>query len=330
MNRNRKFFLKFGVFIILLIGLNALFSFLYDRGMIYYRLNRNQDHQFEVFSDTLRYLMLGNSHNVVNPMILGNSFSYVTPRELYTQTYFKLKYILEKTNKRPENILLSVDPVNFSPKTENDLTFDGYWKKYINYFELAREYRDPHFLMNWFMGNFCTYAGNFKFIFQSIRYFRFDLDMIKLGYLPRQNFQNFAREPNREGQGLIRATAYLSSYNKKSELGSVRYYCRILDLCRQYNIRPILLRMPQTEEYQKEANKLVNIAKLDREILAFSHLYSSNFILLDYRNEFIDKPEYFFNADHLNPTGATIISNKIRKTLVKLNSSEKLNPNSTK
>ena len=248
MHRNKIFFKKLSVFILLVLGLNAALNAIYDRWMFFHRLNRNQDRQFEAYSDTLKYLMLGNSHDMVNPTIVGNSFCYVSPRELYLQTYYKFRYILEKNKKKPECILLSIDPVNFSPKAENDIMFDGYWRKYLDYVELAREYQDPYYLLRWFNGNFYAYAGGYQYIFKTLMYFQFDISQIKNGYLPQRDFHNFAKEPNRENLGIERATAYLASYSEKSDLGAVKYYCRILDLCKKYNIRPILLRMPLTDE----------------------------------------------------------------------------------
>jgi hypothetical protein len=261
--------------------------------------------------------MLGNSHNRVSPAILGNGFCYIMPKEIYTQTYYKLKYILEKTNKRPENILLSIDPVNFSPRAETELSFDGYWRKYLNYFELARDYHSSDYLVNWFTGNFFSYAGNYRYVLMSIQFFKANLNQIKNGYIPARNYLNFAKESNREAIGFEVATAYLSSYSKNSILGETRYYLKILDLCKQYNIHLILLRMPMTDEYLKYARKLIDLDKLDREIIDLTRNHCDDFKVFDYRNEFHGKPEYFFNADHINPDGVTIISSKIKEELEK-------------
>ena len=317
MNRNKSFFKKLFVFLLLAVAINLLLNTVYDHWMYYFRLNRNQDSQYEAFSDTLKYLMLGNSHNIVVPEILGNSFSYVTPRELYPQTYYKFRYILEHGRKKPAHILISIDPLNFGPKAESDLTFDGYWRKYLDYAELIRDTGDPGYILNWVTGNFFAYVGNFKFIFHSILYLNFDFSQIKNGYFPRRNYRNFGQEPNRDAQGLEKATAYLASYNKKSTLGAERYYGRILDLCTQYDVRPILLRMPLTDEYLKQANKMVDIEKLDRDIIDFTRQHNSHFKIFDFRNEFHGKPEYFFNADHVNPIGAAIITKKIKDELQK-------------
>ena len=126
----------------------------YNHWMYYFRLARVQDQQFKARTGPLKYLMLGNSHNRANREILGNGFCYIMPKETYIETYYKFKYILDKTNIRPEYILLSVDPVNFSPRAETELSFDGYWKKYINYFELVRDFHDPGYLVNLLNGYF--------------------------------------------------------------------------------------------------------------------------------------------------------------------------------
>ncbi len=316
MKQNKRFFVKFLVFLILVIGINTVLNAVYDQWMYYNRLNRNQDQQFLSFSDTLKYLMMGNSHNIVNPALLKNSYSYVTPRELYTHTYYKLKYILENTDKKPDYLLLSIDPLNFSPKAETDLTFDGYWRKYLDYCELISVSHDLSYLLNWASGHYFSYVGNFKFIYNSIPYLSLDFSKIKNGYFPRRNYRNFALEPKRDALGLERATAYLSSYNHQSVLGSVRYYTRILDLCSQYHIRPVLLRMPLSDEYLKHARQMVDMEKLDLDILGITSQHADDYILLDYRHTFSGQPEYFFNADHVNPIGANIISNKIREKLV--------------
>lgn len=317
MKRNKLFFKKLGVFVILVLALNIILNEVYNHWMYYFRLARTQDEQFQTYTGPLKYLMLGNSHNRVSPAILGNGFCYIMPKEIYTQTYYKLKYILEKTNKRPENILLSIDPVNFSPRAETELSFDGYWRKYLNYFELARDYHSSDYLVNWFTGNFFSYAGNYRYVLMSIQFFKANLNQIKNGYIPARNYLNFAKESNREAIGFEVATAYLSSYSKKSILGETRYYLKILDLCKQYNIHLILLRMPMTDEYLKYARKLIDLDKLDREIIDLTRNHCDDFKVFDYRNEFHGKPEYFFNADHINPDGVTIISSKIKEELEK-------------
>ncbi|MEI6683977.1 MAG: hypothetical protein WCO44_15205 [Bacteroidota bacterium] len=324
MRRNKSFFTKLLVFILLVLALNEGLNLAYDHWMYYFRLARNQDRQFAASSDTLKYLMLGNSHNRVNPEILGNGFCYITPKEVYKQTYYKLRYILEKTPRKPENILLSIDPVNFSPRAENDLTFDGYWRKYLDYRELAREYNDPGYFLNWFAGTFFSYVGNYKYVYMSILFRNTDYNKIRYGYFPARNYKNFAKEPNRMALGYETASAYLGSYSKKSELGESKYYCKILEMCRQYHIHLFLLRMPLTDEYLSYARKIVDIDKVDREILDVTRNHCSDYHLLDYRNEFHGKPEFFFNADHVNPAGAAIVSRKIKEEIEKIITFEKM------
>jgi hypothetical protein len=317
MNRNKLFFKKLLIFIVLVTGLNLLLNTVYNHGMYYFRMSRLQDEQFAAHPDSIKYLMLGNSHDRINPEILGNGFSYIMPKEIYTQTYYKVKYILEKTGKRPEYIFLSIDPVNFSPRAAEELSFDGYWRKYIDYFELARESHSPAYLFNWFTGNFFSYVGNYRYVLMSLQFYNADLSQIKNGYIPARDYLNFAKAPDREALGFGIATVYLSSYSRESTLGDTRYYCKILDLCKQYRIHLILLRMPMTDEYLKYARKLVDLDKLDREIIDVTNTRTSDYRVFDFRNEFHGKPEYFFNADHVNPAGVAIISMKIKQEIEK-------------
>jgi hypothetical protein len=315
MNRNQRFFLKLFVFLILVLILNAGLNATYDRWMYYFRLARNQDEQFRQLPDTLKYLMLGNSHNRISPEILGDGFCYITPKESYQQTYYKLKYILEKTDKRPRYILLSIDPVNFSPKAENDRSFDGYWRKYLDYEELARENGDPTYLLNQLTGSFFSYVGNYKYAYMSVLFFNTDMKKIKRGYFPARNYKNFAKEPKREALGYFVATTYFAGFEKNMKIGSTDYYRRILELCKAYKIHLILLRMPLTDEYLKYACKMVDFEKLDGEIMAFTRDHCGDFELFDFRNEFHGRPEYFFNADHINPAGVEIVSAKLKEQI---------------
>jgi hypothetical protein len=283
--------------------------------MYYFRLARTQDRQFEALTSSPRYLMLGNSHNRINPGIIGNAFCYIMPKEVYTQTYYKLKYILERTGKKPEAIFLSIDPVNFSPKACTELPFDGYWKKYLDYRELAEEYKDPIYLSYWAGGTLFSYVGNYRYAYMSLFYLGYDPDQIKNGYIPARDYLNFAKDPNRDIQAYAIATAYLSSYSGKSLIGDCRYYVKILELCKQYGIELILLRMPLSDEYLKYAGRIIDIERVDHEILELTRKHCTNFRLYDFRHEFEGKQGYFFNADHINPAGVSIISEKIRKDL---------------
>jgi hypothetical protein len=151
----------------------------------------------------------------------------------------------------------------------------------------------------------------------SLQFINADLTEIRNGYIPARNYRNFAKEPDHEALGFEIATVYLSSYGKKSILGETKYYCKLLELCRQYKIHLILLRMPQSDDYLKYARKLVDLDKLDREIVDLTRKHNNDFQVFDYRNFFQGKPEYFFNADHINPDGVTIISTKLKEALDK-------------
>ena len=111
--------------------------------------------------------------------------------------------------------------------------------------------------------------------------------------------------------GLEGATAYLSAMAQARQ-GPETYFRKILSLCRDYNITPVLVRMPLTDEYLMHARKLVDLDDLDRQIEGIAAEETGNYIMFDFRETLSGKPELFFNADHVNPRGADIISEKFR------------------
>ena len=60
---------------------------------------------------------------------------------------------------------------------------------------------------------------------------------------------------------------------------------------------------------------MINIEKLDREIIELTRKHSDDFEVFDFRNEFSGQPGYFFNADHINPEGVAIVTQKIKAVL---------------
>ena len=148
-----------------------------------------------------------------------------------------------------------------------------------------------------------------------VKFIHADLSLIRNGYIPARNYRNFSKEPDREALGFEIATAYLSSYQKNPETGEMRYYGKIIALCREYKIHLILLRMPLTDEYLKYARRIVDYDKIDREVLEFTRRNCDDFRVFDFRNEFHGRQEYFFNADHINPDGVRIVSLKLKEAL---------------
>lgn len=312
---NKTFTYKIIVFAGFLILVNLGLDALYKNYVVHNILNNAKDEQFEAYDDTLKYLALGNSHNCINTHILENSFNYGSPGEHYIQTYYKLKHILEKTDKKPENVILFIDISSFGPVVSNRFEYNSYWIKYLDYFEIARIKKKREILGRWLEGKFFSYAGNYKDIRLSIYYF-FKIGELNLhhGYRPHRDYRNFAREEDKRKAARVKTSIYLTRegyFDRDLAL----YFERILKLCSGHDVNVILVRIPVTREYFQEASSIVPVDDLYRKIENIYSRYPNVQDIFDYHDLYFDHPEYFFDADHLNPEGSDMLTRKLREDL---------------
>ncbi|HAH58397.1 MAG TPA: hypothetical protein DCL86_09635, partial [Bacteroidales bacterium] len=196
---SKKFVLRSLLFIALLLLVNVMLDQSFKAFSVHNILNKRMDEQFAGYTDTLKYLSMGNSHNCVNTYLLEKSFNYGSPSENYIQSYYKLKHILEHSGKKPEYLLLQADISTYGAKIANRYEYNSYWIKYIDYPELARIKNDRQVLTKWLEGKFFSYAGNYKDVQLSIVY-RIKIKTLEMhnGFRPHRDYRNFAQEPNRQ------------------------------------------------------------------------------------------------------------------------------------
>ncbi len=311
----KNFIIRIVLFLLTLIVANTVLDQLYKKFVVHNLLNNTKDEQFNAYTGTLKYLSLGNSHNCVNTYILGNSFNYGSPGENYIQSYYKLKSILEKSDKKPENVILFADISSFGPKTANRLEYNSYWIKYIDYFELAKIKRNRDILSKWLEGKFFSFAGNYKDI-QLTFIYAIKIGKLELhnGYRPHRDFKNFAREQNRTKQARAKVNIYLSKQDYLDK--DIKFYFeRILQLCQDHGINVILIRIPVTREYFEESSNIVPVDELYEQVQVICTSYQNVTHFLDYHDLYFDHPEYFFDPDHLNPRGSDLFTERLKLDL---------------
>lgn len=322
MSMKKQFFKRLLLFLMLALAINFLLDRLYKGFVVHNLLNNAVDEQFEAYDDTLKYLSLGNSHNCINTYILDHSFNYMAPGEHYIQTYYKLNHIIEKEKKIPENIILFIDVADFNPVLSNRFEYNSYWVKYLDYFEIARVKGERKILAKWLEGKFFSYAGNYKDIELSIIY-RIKIKHVELhnGYRPHRDYRNFAEEKDKVKAGKEKVGIYLTreEYLDKDLL---YYFEKILRMCLDHHINVILVRIPVTREYYQEASRVIPVDKLYQDLEDSYNKYPNVLHVFDYHDLYFDHPEYFFDADHLNPKGSDLFTIRLKEDLKSLNFSE--------
>jgi hypothetical protein len=317
---SRRFVIRLILFLAILLVVNYALDRSFKAFSVHNTLNNMMDRQFAEYDDTLKYLALGNSHNCINTHILENSFNYGSPSENFIQSYYKLKYILEKSGKKPEYLILQADLSSFGPKISDRYEYNSYWIKYIDYVELAKVKNSKDMLFKWLEGKFFSYVGNYKDIQLSILY-RIKIKQIEMyhGYRPHRDYRNFAEEANRQKLAFDKANLILS---KESFLDPAIhiYFEKILQLCQSHGVHVIMVRMPMSEEFNEEEAKLVPADKLYTEVEAITSRYPVFEGTYDYHLLFVDHPEYFFDPDHLNIQGSDLFTTQLAKDLKELDS----------
>jgi hypothetical protein len=283
-------------------------------------LNTMMDKQFAEMDGNFKYLAMGNSHNCINTHILENSFNYGSPSENLIQSYYKLKYILEKSGKKPEYLLLQADISSFGPKGANRYEYNFYWKRYIDYIELAKNKKDKDILLKWLEGKFFSYVGNYKDVQLSIVY-RIKMKHIEMyrGYRPHRDYRNFADEPERRKLAWEKANLFLTKDEYFSPLVKI-YFEKIMQVCQDHGVKVIIFHIPESKEFFEEEMKIVPGDKLFREVDSIAARYPVYTRTLDYHNLFFDHPEYFFDPDHLNIKGTDLFTERLVEDLKRLNS----------
>ena len=335
----KKFLIRLLYFLLAIVAVNLILDQLYKNFVVHNILNNAKDEDFMAFEDTLEYLSLGNSHNTVNTHIMDNTYNYNSPAENYVQSYYKLKSIIDEKQKKPENVILFIDMSAFGPRAGSYFEYNSYWIKYIDYFELARIMDDKKILSKWLEGKFISYAGGYRDIMLSLVY------LVKIGkldlyhgYRPPRNFKNFAfKQPadinvfsdeadydwtrgeriDKEEE-ILRARAKSGIYFNRNEYldkTMATYFEMILKLCQENDIHVILLRAPLTKAYWEDVNRIIPVDSLYSNVKAIYNRYPNVIRVLDYHDIFFDHPEYFFDADHINPKGTEIFTRRLKKDL---------------
>lgn len=306
---------KFILFITILVVINFALDWSFKSFSVHNALNEKMDEQFAEYSDTLKYLALGNSHNCINTHILKQCFNYGSPSENYIQSYYKLKDILEHTGKKPEYLLLQADVSSFGPKTSERLEYNSYWIKYIDYLELARVKESRTILTKWLEGKFFSYVGNYKDIQLSILY-RIKMKEVTMhnGYRPHRDFRNFADNSNKMKEAQSKANIILSKEVYLDRAVYV-YFEKILQLCQKHDVKVVLIKYPMTKEFNEAEATMVPIDKLYTEIETTASLYDVYLGMFDYHALYEDNPDYFFDPDHLNIKGSDLLTQKLVEDL---------------
>ena len=314
----RKFFIRLLVFLLLFATINFVLDRIYKR--LYNTTSNLKDKQFSEYRGNLKYLLLGDSYiqGGINPLILKNSFNSSSAMESYPYTYYKLRYIVERLHRKPENIIFQADPSSFSSMRTQQGSNDSYWYRIADYNEMAKLSGNNKLYVRWLVGRSFSYVGKYRSIqkkyINQTKDDETDISDIVLGYKPwKLNFSLF-NERQQKMQVIDRTHTYFSKNNYFDSF-QLLYFEKIMKYTAEKNIGFYLIRVPATNAYLKEISKYFNLDSLNSKIDQIARKYPNYKGMLDYQNQFKNNPEYFHNPDHLNYHGAKALSELLNARL---------------
>ena len=308
-----KVFKHIVFFLLVFITINFIAVYAFKKVVVNKTLLMKKEEQFKDYSDTLKYLCLGDSRiqNAVDTRILDNCFNFSSANESYIQTYYKLKKLIEEGYK-PQVVILPIDQTSFSEKYAGRFKYNYYWIKYIDFFEVARRNRDWQTAFKYVQGKFFPYVGEYKLVNNFLtKGNKNTADYMINGFKPR--YKDFANDSNPFLTGQLKARLYLKEGTYWNEI-VVSYFKDLLRIANENNIKVYILKMPMTKGYLEGIKEFVKdddfYKKLNLLLAEYDHV-----TLLDYEKVFINDNSCFWNPDHLNYKGSQLFSKQLKKDL---------------
>lgn len=306
----KKFMRRSVLFLVMFLILFFLLNQFYinnveDKKFIYQTELEWQDYLKTLPNGTLEYAFFGDSHTVyaANPEYIPNSFNFARGSEVYAETYFRVRKMLEEDDVKINNFVLEVDMITFANKdrTYKNLFYElRYFSRFMSYEELS-DLRGESRMETYIMSKVPSLGGG-KYL---LKYF-----LGVQGLTPSQNgwvnlTGNFAliEDPQRDVYDQIHFD--LSSINHEN-LG---YFLKIIELAEENDIAIILMKYPHSIEYDREIKRR-NISREGyyEEVFGIINQTTTDYEVLDYYEYFFNNTEFFSDGSHVNYIGSTNIS----------------------
>lgn len=300
--------------VFILSGLHLFFWWLYAEVLTREGLQRKKAALFSNQKNRQASIwIMGDSHPMMalNPDYLPGSFNFGATSEYYFLSLQKLKRLLSE-NRPPGILILPLDLHSFSAQgnallLQHELD-DVYWSQQTDPFELM-DAGLPSSWMRWYLSaRFFPYAGQYYRLLASMK--KEDYQVENNGFVPAD--AGFSKLSNTEKQQTAEAR-FRAHFDKFPAMDSLQVAALsgIAEICKNNNVRLLLLSYPVSDEYLRCAENKRGLEKVKHlaDSVKGRHLHA------DFSRFFSGKPDCFSDPDHLNPFGAQLLSRHLKQTL---------------
>ncbi len=274
----RRFLIKCAVFMIL-----GLFYMLAN-----YSINRYFIQTVPLIENHGRVLIVGDSHTkrALDPEILGSADNVSQLAEPYYVTYYKLRHLLDRAE-NVDTVMVLFSYHSISSAHDHKLRDEPWRSQFFNQYYMLSE-------LPTVTGVPVGYDGYLKILIRRMCLYPSLRHDDLLG-----KYSN-ADEMHLGNHEIVAARHFLADGKQRESSKVAVYYLRkIISLCRERDVRPILVTTPMHKDYLKLVPPSF-VAKFE----ALKEEFSAAGVELwdDGHAEYADRE--FYDADHLNSSGA--------------------------
>ena len=249
-------------------------------------------------------LILGDSHvqNAIDPSLLGSKyFSFAQGGDNIRQMLLKLDYAIRE-KKTIRYVVIPGDYHTFSRHRNKNRNYSRYLAYTTNYRLISNLYNAnwPAVILRILLhGTPLSTADDWE------KYFYILTNKRQAAAPTNANYDRLSQN-EKESSSIKRVRAHLGHKIVEPELVAV--LDRFIDFCEENKLKIIVIRYPFSKEYGYYAKEYPL-----NEVEALFRSREAHFsTLLNYENIFFEKPNLFFNEDHLNDEGAKIFTRLIK------------------
>ncbi|MGL5933471.1 MAG: hypothetical protein ACRCY7_11405 [Cetobacterium sp.] len=258
--------------------------------------NKKELKKFNNIPKKIKIANLGSSHGQFSFLYEGElekeAFNFGLPSQPF---YYDYKFLERYKNRFQKDSIVVIPITIFSFYQGNNLEkYNERYSKYFSYKELYKVGFSEYFLSRYF-GILTGEDRFFWSVYNKIKYFSKE----ESGVSSKANIKN------------VQLTVNMHLNHSENPEVDREYLKQILNFCKENNLKAILVRTPVTYAYNNiltrniEEERINNHLKIVFDSLDFKVKY------LDYSKDIriSNNLEYFYDADHLNSTGARKFTN---------------------
>jgi hypothetical protein len=229
--------------------------------------------------------------------------------EHYLKTWYRMRSLLDRTDKDVRALLLPFDVASFSSWHASNFAPEFVWGRYVDYLEVGRVQHDPWGAVQRLVkAKLFPYAGELR-TFNQLRTRRFGFGED----LPTGNMLSMS-PTERSSNGLQNAMLHLHGADPVDP-SLVWAFHQLLAWAEERSIQVVLVGFPVSEEYAEWTDRTDARERVRAEVLE-PLLAEGNVTYLDHRDLFFGRAAFFADSNHLNTPGRIAFSRRLRIDLV--------------